>query len=105
MLIALLISAAAASRPPKELGYPIFVQIEDGHCAYGIQDMIIKDPKDVTDWIRRSLLIGRVDIVTNEKTPDQCVEIAKSALVDAGHSNIVVRRGTEAEYGGVGPPH
>jgi len=104
MLIALLISAALPSDVPRQLGYPIFVRIEDDRCAYGIQDMIMNDPAQITDWIRRLPFVLRVDIVTNANSPSGCIKKAESAVHDAGYSNIVVRRGSEADYGYLGPP-
>jgi hypothetical protein len=105
MLIALLISATAApSALPKQLGYPIFVQGSADQCAYVIQDMVMHDDGQFRDWMQGRTLKLRVDIVINDKSPKSCVDRAKAVIKEAGYSDVVVRHGSEADYGWTGPP-
>jgi hypothetical protein len=102
MLIALVISAIAPAA--TQMGYPIFVRADGELCSYQIQDMILHDEAQVSDWMQKVMPLWRVDIIHGEDNSDECIKKATSILERAGYLNVVVRRGSEAEYGGLGPP-
>ena len=104
MLVPLLILAASAEPPPRQIGYPIFVRADGDECTYQIQDMIMRKEDQVSDWMRKVMPVWRVDIVFDDKTPSECIAKAKSVVEQAGYLNVVVRRGSEVEYGWQGPP-
>jgi hypothetical protein len=105
MLIALLFSMTpAALSVPKKLGYPIFVSQYRGQCSYTIQDMIMREPMQITDWMRQIPLTLRVDIVADRRSANKCVALARAAVRQASKSRIVVRHGSKADYGRTGPP-